>query len=76
VKLSFNEEKKMDIREEVNKALDTLPEDALEGVLEYIQFITGPPEVEPSAEERKAIKRGREEFSRGGYVKYEDIRRK
>ncbi len=73
--LSFNEEKKMDIREEVNKALDVLPEDALEGVLEYIQFITGPPEVEPSEEERKAIKRGREEFSRGEYVNYEDIRR-
>ena len=66
----------MDIGEEVNKALDALPEDALEGVLEYIQFITGPPEVEPSEEERKAIRRGREEFSRGEYVNYEDIRRK
>jgi hypothetical protein len=73
---SFNEEKKMNIREEVNKALDALPEDALEGVLEYIQFILGPPEVEPSEEERKAIKRGREEFSRGEYVNWEDIRRK
>ena len=60
----------MDIREEVNKALDALPEDALEGVLEYIQFITSPPEVEPSDEEIKAIRRGREEFSRGEYVKY------
>ena len=45
----------MNIREEVNKALDALPEDALEGVLEYIQFILGPPEVEPSEEERKSV---------------------
>jgi hypothetical protein len=73
---AFNEEKKMNIREEVNQALDALPEEALDGVLEYIQFITGPPEVEPSEEERRAIKRGREEFSRGEYVNYEDIRRK
>ncbi len=66
----------MNVREEVKKALDQLPEDALEGVLEYIQFITGPAEVEPSQEERKAIKRGREEFSRGEYVNWEDIREK
>ena len=66
----------MNIREKVNKALDALPEDALEGVLEYIQFITGPPEVEPTEEERQAIARGREEFSKGEYVDWEDIREK
>ena len=38
----------MNIREEVDKALDALPEGALEGVLEYIRLITGPPEVEPT----------------------------
>ena len=58
----------MNIREEVRKAIDALPEHALEGVLEYIQFITGPSEVEPSEEERRAIRRGREEFSRGEYL--------
>jgi predicted transcriptional regulator len=64
----------MNIREEVDKALDGLPEDALEGVLEYIQFIMG--SVEPSEEERMAIKRGREEFSKGEFVDWEDVKRK
>lgn len=64
----------MNIREEVDKALDGLPEDALEGVLEYIQFITG--SVEPNEDERMAIKRGREEFARGEFVDWEDIKGK
>jgi len=35
----------MNLREEIIKNLDTLSEDALEGVLEYIQFIQEPEEV-------------------------------
>jgi hypothetical protein len=32
----------MDLRAEINKALETLSQDALEGVLEYIRFIQEP----------------------------------
>jgi len=70
----LEKEKGMNIREEVDKALDGLPEDALEGVLEYIQFITR--SVEPSDEDRMAIRRGREEFSRGEFVDWEDVKGK
>ena len=35
----------VNLREEIIKNLDTLSEDALEGVLEYIQFIQEPEEV-------------------------------
>lgn len=74
--LTEKERKKMNIRDEVAKALDALPEEALEGVLEYIQFISGPPEAEPTEEERKALKRGREEFDRGEFFDWEDVRGK
>jgi hypothetical protein len=40
----------MNLREEIIENLDTLSEDALEGVLEYIQFIQEPVEVEPTAD--------------------------
>jgi ABC-type phosphate transport system substrate-binding protein len=66
----------MDLREEINKALGKLPKETLEGVLEYIQFVMEPPEVEPTEEEYRAIYRGREEFARGEYVRWEDIRGK
>ena len=49
----------MNLREEIIKNLDTLSEDALEGVLEYIQFIQEPEEVEPTEGELKAIAKGK-----------------
>ena len=49
----------MNLREEIIKNLDTLSEDALEGVLEYIQFIQEPEEVEPTEGELKAIAQGK-----------------
>jgi hypothetical protein len=50
----------MNFREEIIKNLDTLSDDALEGVLEYIQFIQEPEEVEPTEGELKAIAQGEE----------------
>ena len=32
----------MSIREEINKVLNTLPEESLEAVLEYVRFIQEP----------------------------------
>ena len=43
----------MSIREEINKELNSLPEESLEAVLEYIRFIQEPEEVEPTEGEDK-----------------------
>jgi len=42
------------------EALDTLSLEALEGVLEYDQFVSEPEKVSPTAEELTAIERGEE----------------
>ena len=55
----------MNLREEIIKNLDTLSEDALEGVLEYIHFIQEPEEVEPTEGELKAIAQGEEADAKG-----------
>ena len=55
----------MNLREEINNALEKLPDEALEGVLEYIRFIQEPEEVEPTAEEIAIIARGKEEIASG-----------
>jgi len=65
----------MNIREELNKVLDSLPEDSLEAVLEYARFIQEPEEVEPSEEERQAIAKGKEEIARGEVVRWRDIKK-
>ena len=64
----------MNIRDEIIKALDTLPEEALEGVLDYVRFIQEPQEVEPTAAEVKAIAAGEAAYARGDFVKWRDIK--
>lgn len=64
----------MSTREEIIKNLDTLSEDDLEGVLEYIRFIQEPEEVEPTEEESKAIAEGEEAYSKGEYVRWRDVK--
>ena len=64
----------MNLRAEIIKNLDTLSEDALEGVLEYNQFIQEPEEVEPTAEEIAIIARGKEEIARGEVMPWRDIK--
>jgi hypothetical protein len=66
----------VDIREEINRALETLPAEILEGVLEYIRFAMDSPLAEPTEDELKAIRRGREEFARVDYACWEDMRGK
>lgn len=65
----------MNTREEIKKAIDTLPEEALEGVLDYVRFIQEPEEVEPTEEDIKAIARGKEEIARGEVVRWRDIKK-
>ena len=63
-------------REKILKAIEKMKEEDLEGVLDYIYLIQEPEEVEPTKEELEAIKRGQEEYARGDYVKWEDLKRK
>jgi len=65
----------MNLREEIIKNLDTLSEDDLEGVLEYIRFIQEPEEVEPTTEEVAAIARGKQEIARGEVVRWRDLQK-
>ena len=64
----------MNLREEIIKSLNNLSEEALEGVLEYIRFIQEPEEVEPTAEELKAIAKGEEAYAKGEYVRWRDVK--
>ena len=64
----------MNIREQINKVLDSLPEESLEAVLEYVRFIQEPEEVEPTEAEVQAINRGREEYAKGEYAAWRDIK--
>ncbi|OPX20581.1 MAG: hypothetical protein BZ151_03310 [Desulfobacca sp. 4484_104] len=63
----------MTVREEIIKALDALPEEALEAVLQYVKFIQEPEEVEPTAEELEAIAKGEKAFAKGEYVSWGEI---
>jgi hypothetical protein len=62
------------IREELIKAIEGLPDDILEGVLEYVHFIREPEEAEPTGDELKAIERGEREFAKGECVRWRDIK--
>ncbi len=64
----------MNLRAEIIKKPDTLSEDALEGVLDYIRFIQEPEEVEPTAEEIAIIARGKEEIARGEMMLWRGIK--
>jgi hypothetical protein len=64
----------MSLREEIIKNLNTLSQEALEGVLEYIKFIQEPEEVEPTADEIEAVARGKEEIAKGEVVRWRDIK--
>jgi len=65
----------MNLREEIIKSLNNLSEEDLEGVLEYINFIQEPEEVEPAEDELAAIARGEEEYRRGEFVRWRDIKK-
>jgi hypothetical protein len=64
----------MNIREEIIKALDTLSEDSLEGVLDYVKFIQEPEEVEPTEEEIAIIARGKAEIASGDLVDWRGLK--
>lgn len=64
-----------EIKDQIIKALDKLPPEALEMVLEYVEFISEPETVAPTSDELDAIKRGEKEYRRGEFVRWRDIKR-
>ncbi|KUK11900.1 MAG: Uncharacterized protein XD51_1184 [Moorella sp. 60_41] len=71
---SVEGDRTMSIREEIIRAIETLTEEELEAVRDYISFLREPEEVIPTEEEREALVRGREEYKRGEYVKWRDLK--
>jgi hypothetical protein len=57
------------------KALGKLPPESLEGVIEYVEFIGEPETVEATAEELEAIRRGDEEYRKGEFIRWRDLKR-
>ncbi len=66
----------MTVREELLKAIETMNEEELAAVMDYIRLLKEPEEVAPTEEERQAIARGKKEYSRGEYAKWHDIKRR
>ena len=64
----------MTVREAVLKAIAELPDEELESVLDYVRLMKEPPEVGASEEELESIARGREEYERGEYVRWRDVK--
>ena len=64
----------MSIREDIIDVIRVMTEEELEAVRDYIYFLREPEQVKPSQEERKALVRGRTEYSCGEYVRWRDIK--
>ena len=56
------------IREKILEAIEKLKDEELEGVLAYIKLIQEPEEIDPTQEEKEAIKQGREDFQKGDFI--------
>ena len=56
------------IRDKILEAIEKLKDEELEGVLAYIKLIQEPEEIEPTQEEKEAIKQGREDFQKGDFI--------
>lgn len=64
----------MSVKEEIIKSLDKIPQESLEAVLDYINFLMEPEEAEPTEDEIKAITRGRKDFEKGEFVKWRELK--
>ncbi len=62
-------------KERIIEALDKLPPESLEGVLEYVEFIAEPEAVEATAGDLEAIRRGDKEYSKGEFIRWRDLKR-
>jgi hypothetical protein len=68
----------MNIREEVIKAVETLPEETLHSVLDYVRFVQYQEEEYDdqylTTEDLDAIQRGKEDIKEGRYLTLEEYR--
>ena len=69
----IKEEASMTLRENVHQLVDTLPEDRLADVLDYLADLNDTDEV--SAETKAAIGEGREDIRAGHTITIEEYRR-
>ena len=65
----------MTVKEEIIKEIESMPDDSLVGVLEYIHFLRLEEQAIPSDDELQAISKGREEFSRGEARNWKDLKK-
>jgi hypothetical protein len=64
----------MTVRENVHQIVDTLPEERLEDVLDYLAELSGPDEA-LSGETRAAIEEGLDDIRNGRTIALEEYRR-
>ena len=62
-------------RKEINQLLESLTEKDLGQVRSFVKVLLRPPE-EISEEELQEVRKGEEEFLRGDWVRWEEVRRK
>ena len=62
-------------RKEINQLLGSLTEKDLGQVRSFVKVLLRPPE-EISEEELQEVRKGEEEFLRGDWVRWEEVRRK
>ncbi len=63
------------IRDELYQLVESLPEEELAQVLDFVRVLLEEPEI-LTEKARRAVQKGEEEVRRGEWVKWEDIRRK
>ena len=64
----------MTIREELLEAIEGMADEDLTAIFDYVRFLKEPEEIEPTEEERIAISKGREEYAKGEYLKWQEIK--
>jgi hypothetical protein len=61
-------------RDELNQLLESLPEEELAQVLDFVKVLLEEPE-DLTDEEWEEVRKGEEEIKRGEWVRWEDVRR-
>ena len=74
IAIYFSGEAMSAIREELSQLLATLPEKDLNQVRDFVKVLLQEPE-DLTEDEWREVNKGKEEFRRGEWVRWEDVRR-
>jgi hypothetical protein len=58
------------VRQDLMRRLETLSDEHVMALLEYIDFIRDSQDADPTEDDLQAITKGREEYARGEYVEW------